>query len=103
MDLCKLVGQLNVKKFFLLGFSMGGWIALRFTLANKNWVKALVLANTSSEINERMKDRYIKMARLAEEKGMEAVAEKIASPAFLEKFQKENPELTGLFKEVNSE
>lgn len=62
-----------------------------------------MLANTSSQINDRMKDRYYKMARLAEERGMEAVAEKMALTAFSERFQKEKPELMRLFKQVNSE
>ena len=45
-DLYALLKALNISETILLGFSMGGGIALGFTMAHPEMIKALILSNS---------------------------------------------------------
>src|SRR5690606_3816810 len=66
--LSKLIVELNIPKFHLLGYSMGGRLALHFAIQNPQNVTSLVLESTNigiSNQNER-KERAKRDALLAD-------------------------------------
>ena len=97
-DLYALLNALNISETFLLGHSMGGAIALRFTLTHPEMVNALILSNSigiSSMSNKDIRDlEAFRNAQIEaiENEGMEAVfkerCRRIFSPGFIEKNSK---------------
>lgn len=65
-DLIELVEQLQIKKTTVVGFSMGGYVALRAVLKNPNSFAKLVLIDTQSAAdgNEAKIKRYQAMEKL---------------------------------------
>ena len=55
-DLLELAQDLNLKKFFLAGHSMGGKTAISFALKWPEMINGLLIADISPFINERSKD-----------------------------------------------
>lgn len=81
--LSKLIVELNIPKFHLLGYSMGGRLALHFAIQNPQNVTSLVLESTNigiSNQNER-KERAKRDALLADEIQLDY-------PGFLKKWNK---------------
>ena len=54
-DLFELTRELNLKKFFLAGHSMGGKTAISFALKWPEMINGLLIADISPFINENIK------------------------------------------------
>lgn len=76
-DLLQLADELGAASIVPLGHSAGGAIALRFALDHPQRCRALVLVGTASEANEKARDFYHDLARIAEERGMEPVVKRL--------------------------
>lgn len=81
VDLLEIADRLAFGRFHLLGYSMGGRLALHVALANQQRVRTLVLAGASPGI-ESPKERAARrradaeLARFIEEEGIEAFVER---------------------------
>jgi 3-oxoadipate enol-lactonase len=94
-DLYALLKALNISETILLGHSMGGAIALEFTLTHPEMVKALVLSNgggiagRSEEEMRQLAARRQAVLEAMKTEGMAAVVKdrfgRMFSPGFLEK------------------
>ncbi len=105
-DLYALLKVLNVSETILLGYSMGGAIALEFTIAHPKMVKALILSNSAGtarrseeEMRQMEANRQAQIEAIKKE-GMEAVVKdrlsRIFSPGFVEK----NPKTVERYKSI---
>lgn len=68
-DLSLLLHKLDIAKAYVLGISMGGVLAQRFTLDYPDMVEALILASTSSEVGERATRAWEAQAEQLEREG----------------------------------
>jgi len=95
-DLYQLLKALTIDETYLLGYSMGGRIALGFTLTHPEMVKALVLANSPVVPIQRNPEQMKEMMRLREERmkaaekqgralGMDDMTTMVFSPGWPEK------------------
>ena len=85
-----LLKALGIEKNFVLGFSMGGVIAIKFALDHPEMTEALVMVSSSSEVSEKAIGMYEERAALIESKGMEA-AVGMVDIAFSPEFAQQNP------------
>ena len=84
-DLHGLLEVLSIEKVYLLGHSMGGVIAQRFTLDYPRQVDALILVATSSEVGPRATEAWAERTRLVEEQGMKGLTQfthRLYAPGF---------------------
>lgn len=93
-DLGNLLNELDVVNPILVGFSMGGYIALRAHEKFKSTFKALILANTKSTAD----DDAAKLKRAAaiasiESEGVEPFLDRFFSVAFSENFAEREPQI----------
>jgi len=93
-DLHQLLRALAVDRAFVLGYSMGGRIALQLALDHPDLVRALVLANSAvgatppaPEAVERRKDLFA----LLDRGDMEAVAEQMTAASFSPGLKERDP------------
>lgn len=105
-DLYALLKGLNISETILLGYSMGGSIALQFTLQHPEMVRALVLSNsgvgavrTEPAMREMEERRQARMEAL-ERAGTPGVVEDMLNLVFSADFRKNNPEAVQRYKEV---
>lgn len=106
-DLYALLRALNISETILLGFSMGGAIALGFTLAHPEMVKALILSNSGVGAARRSEEEMRQMAarRQAElesvqKEGMTAVVRDRLSRLFAPGFVENHPETAERYKAI---
>lgn len=94
-----LLKALHIEKNFVIGFSMGGVIALQFALEHPEMTDALVVVSSSSEVNEKAIAMYEERAALVEQQGMEAMAS-IVDTAFTPDFARQNPSVVAQYREI---
>ncbi len=105
-DLYALLKALNISETILLGFSMGGMIALEFTLTHPEMVKALILSNsrgTVSRSEEEMRQMEARRQTLIEamkKEGMEAVVKDRVDHIFSPGFARRNPETFRRYRSI---
>ncbi len=107
-DLYTLLKALNISETILLGHSMGGGIALRFTLTHPEKVKALILSSSggggaprrSEEEMHQMAARRQAQIEAIKKEGMEAVVKDRISRTFSPGFAEKNPETVERYKSV---
>jgi len=77
-DLYQLLCHLGIQQAYIVGCSMGGNVALNFSIAHPDMVKALVIIGTGLGTTNRedFLTRFTEMARELETEGMKAVAER---------------------------
>ena len=105
-DLYALLKGLNINEVFLLGHSMGGSIALQFTLKHSKMVKALILSSSvgakgrsEEEIRQGAAARQAEIEAIKKE-GMQAVAEDRLKHNFSPDFVKKHPEIAERYKAI---
>jgi 3-oxoadipate enol-lactonase len=84
-DLAGLVRTCGITRTHVVGISMGGVIAQRFTLDYPEFVRSLTLISTSSEVGPQSQAAWEKTAAVIEERGFSAnaeFAERIFAPGF---------------------
>jgi 3-oxoadipate enol-lactonase len=67
-DLYRLLQALGINETYVLGYSMGGRVAIGITVAHPEIVKALICANSPLVPLQRCADQMKEMARLREER-----------------------------------
>lgn len=87
-DLKELLRVLGINKIYLIGISIGGLIAMKFTLLYPSIVEKLVVSNTAAKIgsDEMWKDRILHLT----ETGLPANAKPIVSRWFSESYLTQN-------------
>jgi 3-oxoadipate enol-lactonase len=70
-DLAGLLDALALDRVHLAGISMGGVISQRFALDFPDRVRSLVLVSTSSEVGERARARWERLAERVEQSGFD--------------------------------
>ncbi|MFC1953333.1 alpha/beta fold hydrolase [Chloroflexota bacterium] len=98
-DLNALLKSLNISETILLGFSMGGAIAIGFTLAHPEAVNALILSNSGGAGAKRSDEEMRQMAanrqaqiKAIKEKGMGASVRERIESIFPHGFTEKDPE-----------
>jgi len=91
-DLYQLLFHLGLKSARILGFSLGGRIALKFALKYPQATQALILADTQSEAPEEDRTQILSTAELARKEGMEKAAEVFFSRPLFRGLAAANPE-----------
>ncbi len=86
--LCRVVG---ISHAHIVGISMGGVVAQRFTLDFPELVRSLTLMSTSSEVGEQAQKGWLKLADTVEQRGFPSNPEG-GSRAFSAGFVQANPE-----------
>jgi len=109
-DLYALLKALNISETILLGFSMGGGIALGFTLAHSEMVKALILSNSggagagaaqrSEEEIRQMKASRQTQIEAIKKGGMAALVEERIGSTFSPGFAEKNPDTIERYKSI---
>jgi len=106
-DLYGLLKALNISETILLGYSMGGSIALGFTIAHPEMVKALILSNSGTgrpprgegDMRQMQVRRQAQLEALRKE-GMEAEFRDRVSRMFSQGFMDSHPETARRYKEI---
>lgn len=106
-DLYGLIQALNIEKTYLLGYSMGGGIALRVAVDHPELVEALILANsgvrprtTSEQEMHQMHQRRQEQMRAIEEGGLAAIFEDRLTSVFSPGFAERRPDVVSRYREV---
>ncbi len=105
-DLYALLKALNISEAILLGFSMGGAIALGFTVAHPEMVRALILSNSGGgarrseeEMRQMAAQRQAQMEAIKKE-GMEAEFKARVGSMFSPGFAEKNPKTVARYREI---
>lgn len=106
-DLYELLRALRISETYLLGYSMGGRIALGLTLAHPEMVKALILANSGvapvqrseAEMKQMMEMRQ-KRTEAVEKHGLAATIDETTAGVFSPGFAQKKPEVFARYKEL---
>ena len=94
-DLSGLMDVIGVKKAFMLGFSMGGRIAIEMAATYPERVKALIMANSSlvmGPLTEETLERRRQMIKAFEQKDVRKIEMGVAVGAFSPGFREKHPE-----------
>jgi len=86
-DLIALIEDLKLARCHLVGFSMGGMVAMRVAIRRPDLLKSLVLMNTSAEAESwRKRPRFAALNLVARWFGIERVAPRILDLLFSRRF-----------------
>ena len=108
-DLYALLKALNIEKACVLGYSMGGRIALEIALKYPEITSGLVMANMGvtgkelkmSEEQAELTGKHVRMViRLCETGDIEALADELVAKSLSLKFQERQPEICRNYKEL---
>lgn len=106
-DLYGLLQALGIEKTYLLGYSMGGSIALRVVVEHPQVVEALILANSgvrpramSEEEMRQMAERREAQLRAIREQGLGALFDQWRPTLFSPGFAESHPEVLAKYREV---
>jgi pimeloyl-ACP methyl ester carboxylesterase len=93
-DAAKLIQKLNCDPCHLLGFSMGGFVALRLAIYNSRLLRSLILVGTSADpMPKEEKFQFKLLALMARWVGFWSVTNKIMSMMFSESFRNDPEKL----------
>jgi pimeloyl-ACP methyl ester carboxylesterase len=92
-DLSGLLDAVGAARAVIMGTSMGGTITQRFILDYPERTAATVIMSTSSEVNERGRQRWFDQADTIEREGMAAWVRRSRPPEQTEEFLRAHPEV----------
>jgi 3-oxoadipate enol-lactonase len=100
-DLVGLLDHLKISRAVVVGFSMGGYIALRAIERNPERFRGFVLCDTRSEAdsNEGKIKRAVQ-ARIVKTEGMKSFADSFVTGLFFEKTFTDNPQAVELIRDM---
>ena len=98
-ELCSLLTKLGIERSIIVGFSMGGVIAMRFALDSPGMTAALVIASSSSEINQNAVNRFLGWVEKANNQGFAGLVDAYLEGRFHPDFVRDNPEFIAGWKE----
>ncbi|MCH8517742.1 MAG: alpha/beta hydrolase [Cyclobacteriaceae bacterium] len=98
-DLNALMDKIGIDKAALIGFSMGGWISLQFTLDFPERVSALVLSNTTSGLRPDGAKRFVERSENVDKNGLSGLTEIQMRNTFSQNTFDQNSELVKFYKE----
>ena len=98
-DLSSILKALDIEKSIIVGFSMGGVIATRFALDFPEAISGLVIASSSSEVNEKAIGMYHEWIEKVSKGGFTEFADAYVKGRFHPEFVKDNPEFISKWKE----
>ena len=108
-DLKELMGALNIEKACVLGYSMGGRIALAFVLAYPDKTSGIVFANSGimgpgneppPEQMAEMMERRMEMMKIMESGDMAMIADFMAERSLSPGFRDKDPDTFQKYKDV---
>ena len=106
-DFYELLKVLKVTETYVLGYSMGGRIALGLALEHAEMVKALILANSgvapiqrSEEEMKQMMEMRQRQTEIIEKQGLGPVMDEMTTRALSPGFAEKNPEVFSRYKEI---
>jgi 3-oxoadipate enol-lactonase len=108
-DLRVLLGALGIERACVLGYSMGGRIALQFALDNPEMTTGLVFANSgvassdvqpSEEQIAALAERRSQMVEMFETGNIEVIADGMAERSFSPGFRDEDPAVFEKYKDI---
>jgi len=108
-DLYGLLKALDIERACVLGFSMGGMIALTFVMSHPEMAAGLVMANSAVATGEvqpspedvaAMEERRKMMAEVFARGDMEAICEMMTVSAFSPGFKEKDPATFQKFKDI---
>lgn len=94
-DLKELLDTLEVRKTHFLGVSMGGMIGQTFALKYPEYLRSLVLADTTSGYGPEAATLWQERIRVAEEHGMDALVAPTLERWFTAPFRQSQPDVIG--------
>ncbi len=99
-DLIGLLDYLNIRLTHFVGISMGGMIGQVFALNHPDRLAKLVLCDTTCSVPAEMGPVWEERIRIAETKGMEAIANETLERWLSEEFRRKRPEAAGRIREM---
>jgi 3-oxoadipate enol-lactonase len=92
-DLAGLLDHAGIEQAVIMGTSMGGTISQRFILDYPERTLAAVIMSTSSEVNERGRERWMSQADAIEREGFAAYTRRTRPPEYTEEYLRDHPEV----------
>ena len=106
-DLYQLLKVLDISETYLMGYSMGGRVAVGLALEHPEMVKALIIANSGFAPMERSQEEMQQMAKLreqrmkiVEEQGLEPIMNESTAMVFSAGWPDKNPEVFEQYKQI---
>ncbi len=99
-DLMGLLDHLNIRRTHFVGISMGGMIGQVFAINHPDRLAKLVLCDTTGSVPAEMGPVWEKRIRIAETKGMEAIADETLERWLSEDFRENKPEVAERIREI---
>jgi 3-oxoadipate enol-lactonase len=106
-DIYELLKALGISETYLMGYSMGGRIAVGLALGHPEMVKALIIANSGFAPMERSEEQMQEMAKLreqrmevVEEQGLEPIMEESTAMVFSAGWPEKNRDVFEQYKNI---
>ena len=106
-DLYELLKALGIDETYLMGYSMGGRVAVGLAMGHPEMVKALIIANSGFAPMERSEEQMQEMAKLreqrmkvVEEQGLEPIMEESTAMVFSAGWPDKNREIFEQYKQI---
>ena len=97
-DAARVVREWRVGPVVWIGLSMGGMVGQGLAIKHPEWVRGLVLANTTSQYPQAAKDGWAQRIRTVETSGMEAIADMVTERYLHEEFRSEHQAQTNALR-----